>query len=121
MFQIKSQNNQVEVTMSGKLDSEGMKRALDEFEQACLSVNEGTMLYDVVDFHIPSLDAVMIEFSRFPTMIGLITRFRKAALLTDKEWLKKVSEFEGMLIPGLEIKGFAREDRETALAWLQEK
>ena len=31
-------------------------------------------------------------------MLGLMRRFKKAAVLTDKTWLKKVSEFEGALV-----------------------
>jgi hypothetical protein len=37
-----------------------------------------------------------IEFSRLPAMFGLIKKFDRAAVLTDKTWLKKVSEFEGL-------------------------
>ena len=51
-------------------------------------------------------------------MLGLMRRFKKAAVLTDKTWLKKVSEFEGALIPGLEIKAFQLNKREAAEAWL---
>ena len=51
-------------------------------------------------------------------MLGLMRRFKKAAVLTDKTWLKKVSEFEGALIPGLEIKAYQLEEREAAEAWL---
>ena len=51
-------------------------------------------------------------------MIGLMRRFKKAAVLTDKTWLKKVSEFEGALIPGLEVKAFQSGEREAAEVWL---
>ena len=63
-------------------------------------IENGVMLYEVVDFKLPSPSAIVIEFGRLPSMIGLMRRFKKAALLTDKTWLKKVSEFEGALIPG---------------------
>jgi hypothetical protein len=36
-----------------------------------------------------------------PAMFGLMKKFDRAAVLTDKTWLKKVSEFEGALYPGL--------------------
>jgi len=38
--------------------------------------------------------------------------------LTDKVWLKKVSEFKGALSPGLEIKAFDRSQKAEAEAWL---
>jgi hypothetical protein len=38
--------------------------------------------------------------------------------LSDKTWLKKASELEGILIPGLEIKAFDRDQKSEAEAWL---
>ncbi|MEW8429158.1 MAG: STAS/SEC14 domain-containing protein [Candidatus Thiodiazotropha sp.] len=35
--------------------------------------------------------------------------------------MKRVSEFEGALIPGLEIRAFSREQREQAVAWLESR
>ena len=76
------------------------------------------MLFDVIDFHLPTLSAIAIEFSRLPSMFKLIKRFERAAVLADKSWLKKVSELEGALIPGLEIKAFDRNQKVEAEAWL---
>jgi hypothetical protein len=76
------------------------------------------MLYEIIDFHLPSLGAIGIEFSRLPAMFGLMKKFDRAAVLTDKTWLKKVSEFEGAFYPGLEIKGFKRDQKAEAEDWL---
>jgi hypothetical protein len=40
-------------------------------------------------------------------------------VLTDKTWIKKVSEFEGALFPGLEIKAFDRDQKTEAEEWLE--
>jgi hypothetical protein len=53
-------------------------------------------------------------------MFGLIKKFNRAAVLTDKTWLKKVSEFEGALFPGLEIKAFDRDQKIGAEACRKE-
>ena len=121
MFKV-TQNgvNRIDIELSGKLDSEDMKIALDELEDKSKNIENGKMLYDVIDFHLPSMSAIAIEFSRLPAMFGLIKKFSKAAVLTDKNWIKKISELEGLLIPGLEIKAFSREQKEEAEAWLQE-
>lgn len=60
------------------------------------------MLYDVIDYQLPTLGAITLEFSRMPQMFELIKRFRRAAVLSDKTWLKTVSELEGRLMPWLE-------------------
>ena len=110
--------NRLDIEMSGKLDTEGMKVALDELVSKSENIENGKMLYDVVDFHLPSLGAIGLEFSRLPSMFGLMKKFDRAAVLTDKTWLKKVSEFEGVLYPGLEIKAFNRDQKAEAEAWL---
>lgn len=110
--------NRLDIELSGKLNTEEMKIALNELERVSKDIENGKMLYEIIDFHLPSLGAIAIEFSRLPSMLGLIKKFDRAAVLTDKIWLKKVSEFEGQLFPGLEIKAFDRDQKEEAEVWL---
>lgn len=121
MFKVTNKGmNRLDIELSGKLNSEEMEIALDELVNKSKEIENGKMLYDLIDFHLPSLGAIAIEFSRLPSMFGLLKKFERAAVLTDKNWLKKVSEFEGMLIPGLEIKAFERDRKEEAETWLSE-
>ena len=110
--------NRLDIELSGKLNAAEMETALDELVAKSEGIENGKMLYDVIDFHLPSLDAIVIEFSRLPSMFGLLKKFKRAAVLSDKTWLKKVSEFEGALFPGLEIKAFSRDQKAEAEAWL---
>lgn len=119
MFNVKQNGmNRLDIEMSGKLNAEEMRNALAELVSKSKNIENGKMLYDVIEFHLPSLDAIAIELSRLPSMFGLLKKFDRAAVLTDKPWLKKVSEFEGVLFPGLEIKAFDRDQRAEAEAWL---
>jgi len=111
--------NRLDIELSGKLNSDEMKTALDELVSKSENIENGEMLYDVVEFHFPSLGAIGIEFSRLPAMFKLMKKFDRAAVLTDKTWIKKVSEFEGFLFPGLEIKAFNRDQKEEAESWLE--
>lgn len=110
--------NRLDIELSGKLDVEDMKIALDELVSKSENIENGKMLYEIIDFHLPSLGAIGVEFSRLPAMFGLIKKFDRAAVLTDKTWLKKASEFEGALFPGLEIKAFNRDQKSEAEDWL---
>ena len=119
MFKVtKNGINRLDIELSGKLDSEEMKIALDELVEKSDDIENGMMLYDIIDFHLPSLGAIGIELSRLPSKFVMMKKFDRAAVLTDKTWLKKVSEFEGALYPGLEIKAFNREQKTAAEAWL---
>jgi len=110
--------NRLDVKMSGKLDTDSMHIALDEFAAKSKNIENGKILYEIIDFQLPTLGAIGTEFSRLPSMFGLMKKFDRAAVLTDKTWLKKVSEFKGFLFPGLEIKAFRRDQKEEAETWL---
>ena len=119
MFKVEQYGqNRLDIQLSGKLDAEEMKIALDELVSKSKNTKNGKMLYEIIDFHLPSLGAIVIELSRLPSMFGLMKKFDRAAVLTDKTWLKKVSEFEGALFPVLEIKAFGRDQKAEAEAWL---
>ncbi len=119
MFKVTRINeNHLDIEMSGKLNSEQMENALDELVSKSEGIESGRMLYDVVDYNLPSLGAIGIEFSRFPSMLRLMRKFDRAAVLTDKAWLKMVSEIEGGLYPGIEIKAFSRDQKVEAEDWL---
>ncbi len=119
MFKITPKGtDRLDIELSGKLDTEEMKFALDELVRQSENMANGKMLYEIVDFHLPSLGAMAIELSRLPAMFGLIRKFDRAAVLSDKTWLKKLSELEGALFPGLEIRAFDRNQRAEAETWL---
>jgi hypothetical protein len=110
--------NRLDIKLTGKIDSESMRTALDELIDKSENITNGKMLYIIHDFKLPTLGAIGIEFSRLPSMFHFIKKFDRAAVLTDKNWLKKASEFEGALIPGLEIKAFNLDQQKEAEAWL---
>ena len=110
--------NRLDIEMNGKLDAESMKVALDELVSKSENIENGKILYVIIDFQLPTLSAIGVELSRLPSMIGLIKKFKRAAVLTDKNWVKRVSEFEGALFPGVEIKAFNLDQKEEAESWL---
>ncbi|RLB67739.1 MAG: STAS/SEC14 domain-containing protein [Deltaproteobacteria bacterium] len=121
MFKITQKGkNRLDIELSGKLNTEEMKTALDELESKSENIENGKMLYEIIDFHLPSLGAIGVELSRLPSMFALVKKFDRAAVLTDKTWLQKASELEGLLYPNLEIKAFNRDQKEEAEAWLYE-
>ncbi|MCG6868005.1 MAG: STAS/SEC14 domain-containing protein [Gammaproteobacteria bacterium] len=110
--------NRVDIELSGKLDSDEMRFALEELISETASIEHGRMLYRIDDFEFPTFGAIGIELSRLPELLRVIGKFDRAAVLVDTGWIKKVSEFEGALMPGLEIKAFDRDQEAEAEAWL---
>lgn len=111
-------DDRLNIEFKGSINSQEMEVALDDFISKADGIENGTMLYEVGEFEFPSLSTIGVKLSRIPSLFHLIGKFSKAAILTNKKWLQKVSELEGMLIPGLQIKAFSTEEKIAAEAWL---
>ena len=119
MFKVTANGiNRLDIELSGKLDAEEMKIALNEFIKKAENIKNGTMLYDIIDFHLPSLGAIAVKFSQLLLLFDLMKKFDRVAILTEKTWLRKIGELEGVLFPKLEIKAFTRDKKAAAEAWL---
>ncbi len=120
MFKVvKNGANRIDIDFGGKLDSNEMKAALDELFSSGTDIKHGRMLYRVKDFDLPTLGAIGVELSRLPEAFRFIRKFDRAAVLVNEKWLKKASEIEGALIPGLEIKAFDLDEETEAENWLE--
>lgn len=120
MFQVtRVSDKRIEIDFSGKLNSEEMRAAIDELLRKAEGIEHGRMLYRIGEFEFPTLGAVAVELARIPALFGMIRRFDRAAVVADKEWVRKASEIEGALIPGLEIKAFAPGEAPEAEVWLE--
>ena len=98
--------NRLDIALSGKLDSDDMRAALDELERLSEGIENGRMLYRIDDFDFPTFGALGVELARLPGLFRLIRKFDRIAVLTEKHWLRKASELESLLIPGLSVKAF---------------
>ncbi|HLA29596.1 MAG TPA: STAS/SEC14 domain-containing protein [Pseudomonas sp.] len=120
MFQVmRNGENRVDVEFAGKIDSNGMKIAIDELRLKSEGIEHGRMLYRVGDFSLPTLGAIAVELSHIPQLFRVARHFDRMAVVAGKGWVRKTSEVEGALIPGLQIKSFDLSQEAEAEAWLQ--
>ena len=113
--------NRIDIELSGELDADAMRSALDHLLEESEGVTNGKMLYKISDFALPTLGAMAVELQRMPKLFSLLGKFDKCAVLTDTAWIRTAAEAEGAIIPSLAIKSFARNDIKAAEAWLDDK
>ena len=114
----KPASNRIQVVLSGLLDAQATGHALDDLIAQSEGMTHGTMLYTVQDFDMPTLGAITAEMARMPSLLSLLTRFDRCAVLSDTAWLQTVAEFEGEMIPFIGVKAFPLDDKVAAEAWL---
>ena len=101
VFLITGHGNRLDIRLHGKLDRESMKAALDDFEAKSAGIEHGVMRYDVASFAFTTAAV-----------------FDRAAILADEASIRRFSEWEGKLLPGIRIKSFRRDQEVEAEAWL---
>lgn len=111
-------DNRLDIELGGRLDSDEMRRILDELVEKSDGMLHGEMLYTVTDFKMPSVGAMAMEFSRLPKLFKLLERFDRCAVVSDVKWVRAWSEVEGAFMPGLKIKAFEVDEAVAAVAWL---
>ena len=114
----KNGENRIDIHINGKIDSEDMSVALEQFMADTEDFNHGLMYYTIEDFQWPSLSAIGVKFGQLPKLFGLIKKIDRAAIVADETWLRKIAELEGALIPGIDIRGFEPGEEAAAEAWL---
>nr|WP_306269348.1 STAS/SEC14 domain-containing protein [Pararhizobium sp. IMCC3301] len=114
----KKSANRVDIELSGSLDADSMRIALDQLIEVSEGVSNGHMLYRISDFSMPTLGAIGVEMARLPKLFGLLGKFDKCAVLSDSNWLRTAATVEGALFPGIDIKSFEFDEIDAAEAWL---
>ena len=114
----KPDENRVDIMLKGEVSTDVMRQGLNDLIAASQHVSNGQMLYTIEDFELPSIGAIGVEFSMMPQLFSMISRFRRCAVLCDTGWIRTVGEWEGKLIPGLDIKAFELSERDAAEDWL---
>ncbi|MFT5893285.1 MAG: hypothetical protein ACI8VW_000150 [bacterium] len=119
MFNVKKHTlNRLDIEISGKLDSIQMIEGLNGLLEESTDFQHGKMLYRITDFEFPAFSALAVEIPRIPQLFKLIARFDKVAVVADKIWVRRISEIEGALIPGLSIRAFNVDQQDQAEDWL---
>ncbi|MGH1575649.1 STAS/SEC14 domain-containing protein [Planktotalea sp.] len=120
MFTVtKPKENRVDIEIDGGIDANIMTAGLEELIRLSEDVEKGALLYTITDFDLPTLGAIGAEFLELPKMFKLLGKYEKCAVLADHSWIRTAAEFEGALIPHLEIKSFHLNEASAAEAWLE--
>ena len=111
-------DNRIDLNIQGKITDPEMASGLTELLALSDGFEKGVMLYRIEGFKWPAFNALMAEAIRIPKLFGLLERFGKIALISDKAWVRRAAVIEGAVIPKMKIKTFKPEKADAAAAWL---
>ncbi|WP_112663691.1 STAS/SEC14 domain-containing protein [Microvirga flavescens] len=115
--QLPSAAHVVALRVSGTITGDDIDRATGMVESALDREARIGLYADMMDFTDMTAEAFVKDLRYGLSKLGEWGRFHRAAVMTDKEWLRAIVRLESHLIPHVEIRVFGKNEREAALAW----
>lgn len=112
-------DQRLDIEFQGSIDAAQMRAGLDELFTKAAGIEHGRMFYRIRDFDMPSMGAIAVELRHMVPLLRLLRRFDRIAVVADAGWVRKTSEIEGALFPGIELKAFDPAHAAEAEAWLR--
>lgn len=108
----------VDIALSGDITRSDMEALLTDLDKLTATMDKGHMLFQVNDFHWPSLGAITFELTHLRAFFKAYKHFERIAVICEKGWIRNVSEWEGHLLPWVDIAAFVPDEKELAEHWL---
>ncbi|MGN6224127.1 STAS/SEC14 domain-containing protein [Pseudoxanthomonas sp.] len=105
---------------SGQLSGEDYDRCIATLEAHLAEYRRIGVFTDLRDMTGLSAEALAKDLRYAVQKLGEYSRFARAAVVTDKQWLGRISELAGHLLPATEVRAFEPAEAGQALAWAAE-
>ena len=109
-----STDNLIGCKIDGKINTEDIEKLATYIEDKLLKNKKLRIYVEVTKLEGISLEAL---FKDLRLGIKHFSNFDKKAIVTDKEWMKRVAAIADKLFPNIEVKCFSFAEKEKALAW----
>ena len=110
-------DNAVAFSISGKVSDDDMELVLTAAKEK-IALHDSIVIYEQIDsFKGIELEAIVDEFN-YLRKVGM-SNIQKVAVLTDKKWLARIVAIEDKIFKSIDMKCFALEDKELAIAFLK--
>ncbi len=100
-----------------KVDNETFDLMLAEVDERLTRNDNLRMHVEVVSLGGIGLEAL---FKDMKFGLGNWPRFEREAVVSDRAWVSKIVTVADRLMPSVEVRAFALEDKSAALAWVRE-
>jgi hypothetical protein len=108
------------IRVSGTLAEAELDEVIAEVEARLERHDRIGILADLTGFEDVSLRAGLKDLKYGFSKLGELRRFPREAVITDKKWIASLVELSNPFVPFMEIRAFAPDQRDAALAWASE-
>lgn len=103
--------------INGTLNAEDYDEMIPQIEEKLSQHKEIGVFVDMEGFEDMTGEAIRRDVKYGVDKLGELHRFGRAAIATDKQWIKAATEFAAVLFPQIEAKVFSADEKDKALSW----
>lgn len=107
----------VAMRAGGVVTAEELQRAIDAIETAKRDHPRVSLVVELDDMRWMTLTALLKDIGYGLTQLSDLERYHRAAVITDREWIKHLAHLEERLFKVVEIRTFPRHDYAAAMQW----
>jgi SpoIIAA-like len=107
----------VSMRVSGRIEKEDMERGIAAVEKA-LARQDRIALYAEVAMSGMTPGAFARDLGYGLRHLGELRRFARMAVVTEHEWVRRIVQMQGRILPQMEVRTFTAGDRDEALTWV---
>jgi len=106
--------------ISGTLAGDDCDRIIADIKARLARHDRIGVLMDLIEFRDFTLEAVLKDLRDDLGKLFQLRRFPREAIISDRQWVRIAVQIADPLVPHVEIRVFAPEERDAALTWVSE-
>jgi len=118
---LESPKHLIAMKISGKITAEDIEKAYSATRDA-LKDNERVSFFAEITENLGfTAEGLVKDLTEGIKNFGKLTKYYRAAVVTDKGWLGALARVEGLVFSSIDVRVFEPADREKAFAWASEQ
>ena len=109
----------VSFRLKGKIVAEDIDKIADILEAKFNSENSVNLYIEIDNDLEESFGGILEQAKKaFTVILPNLGKIKKAALVSDKNWLRKITDFKDMFF-SMEMRGFSSSEKDEAFDWVK--
>src|SRR4051812_1867980 len=106
--------------ISGKLTASDIEKAYAAVREALKENERVSFFAEITDDLGFTAEGLIKDLTEGVKSLGTLSKFYRAAIVTDKGWLGALARVEGLVFSSIDVRVFSPADRDKAFAWASE-
>jgi len=118
--QLQSPDHVAALKITGTLTGDDYDQIIADVEGRLARHERIGVLLDLVEFRDFTLEAGLKDIRYDLSKLFQLRRFPREAIITDKRWMRAAAQIADPLLPHVEIRAFAPDERDAAMTWVSD-